>query len=66
MSEVTLKVSGMGCSGCVDAVTRAVKAIAPAADVSIDLAGGTVAVRNGPGREAVAAAIEKAGYDIKG
>lgn len=66
MSDSELSVGGMGCSGCVDAVTRAIKAIAPAAEVTVDLASGKVAVRNGPARETLAAAIEKAGYDIKG
>ena len=65
MADITLNVGGMSCSGCADSVTRAVTRVAPDARVVVDLASGRVDVSGAPSREVVAAAIEKAGYDIK-
>ncbi len=66
MSEIELLVGGMACSGCADAVTRAVEKAAPGARVSIDLGDGKVVVAGAPSRDVVAEAITRAGYDIKG
>lgn len=66
MSDVVLSVGGMACSGCADAVTRAVEKAAPGARVSVDLATGKVTVAGAPSRDVVTAAIAKAGYEIKG
>ena len=66
MSEIELSVGGMACSGCADAVTRAVEKAAPGARVAIDLGAGKVVVTGAPSREVVAEAITRAGYDIKG
>lgn len=65
MNQVELTVGGMGCSGCVDAVTKAVQKVAPSAEVAVDLASGKVSVRSDVARAVIASAIEKAGYDIK-
>ena len=65
MAEFTLSVGGMACSGCADSVTRAVQKVAPEANVTVDLATGSVAVKNAPARAPVEAAIIKAGYEIK-
>ncbi|HRK25607.1 MAG TPA: heavy-metal-associated domain-containing protein [Beijerinckiaceae bacterium] len=65
MGELVLNVGGMGCSGCVDAVTRAVEKAAPGAAVTVDLASGRVTVRTDASRETIAGAIARAGYDIK-
>jgi copper chaperone len=55
----------MTCSGCVRAVTNAIKAAAPAAIVNVDLASGQVTVE-GAGADAVHRAIEDAGFGFDG
>ena len=57
------RVTGMTCGGCVRAVTNAIKARSPSANVAIDLASGTVTV-DGADPKAVAAAIADAGYEL--
>ncbi|MGK9235161.1 heavy-metal-associated domain-containing protein [Inquilinus limosus] len=60
-----LKVEGMTCGGCAEAVKRAVRAVAPGAEVAVDLAGGRVTVSPSgaaPDAAAVAAAIDRAGF----
>lgn len=66
MSEpIVIKVDGMGCQSCVAAVEKAVKSAAPTATVEISLADGLVRVGNAEaGRETLAAAITRAGYDV--
>lgn len=68
MSEkIILKVEGMGCQGCVAAVEKAARSVSPEAKVEVDLAGGLVSIDAAvAGRDAFAAAIAKAGYDIVG
>ena len=66
MSDVVVSVGGMACSGCADAVTRAVEKAVPGAKVAVDLTAGTVRVSGAPSREVVTGAIAKAGYEIKG
>ncbi|MBR0564676.1 heavy-metal-associated domain-containing protein [Azoarcus sp. L1K30] len=66
MTEVTIKVEGMSCGGCVRNVTGVLKALAgvDAADVSLEEASATV--RFDPARVDVAAlrqAVENAGFD---
>ena len=57
-----LKVAGMTCQHCVLAVRQAVAPVAPHANTSVDLAGGTVDV-TGPGDAArVIAAMHDEGY----
>ncbi len=57
-------VDGMTCGHCVQAVTRAVKAVDSAADVKVDLAAKRVAVETRATGEAVAQAITDAGYPV--
>lgn len=66
MSEpIVIKVDGMGCQSCVAAVEKAVKSVAPAAAVEVSLAEGLVRIGNAEaGREVLAAAITRAGYDV--
>ncbi len=59
-----LKVTGMTCGHCVQAVTRAVTAIPDAGDVRVDLASGQVTVEGSPAPAAIRAAIEAAGYSV--
>jgi copper chaperone len=61
-----LKVDGMTCQGCVDAVTNAVDRAVPGAKVDVDLDSGLVRIDGAPQREPVASAIEDAGFDVVG
>lgn len=61
---LTLKVEGMSCGHCVRAVTEAVQEVAPGAGVHVDLATGLVRVDGPAAPEAVARAIEDAGYRV--
>lgn len=58
------QVEGMSCGHCVGAVTHAVKALDPAAEVKVDLATGKVEVESTQDRAALAAAIEEEGYKV--
>ena len=62
----TYRVSGMTCQGCVNAVTNAISAAAPGAQVSVDLAGGTVTVDRLEDEETLRQAVEDAGFDYGG
>lgn len=64
---IGLDVQGMSCNHCVMSVTKAVKALDAQAEVKVDLAAGRVQVDSAVlDRAKVAAAIEDAGYDVKG
>lgn len=58
------EVEGMSCDHCVQAVTKAVRAIAPNAEVAVDLASRKVSVNGDDRRDAIATAIEDAGYKV--
>ena len=57
-----LNVQDMTCGHCVKAVTAAVQAISPGAEVEADLAAGTVRITGCTDPEAALRAIEDAGY----
>ncbi|SIQ18605.1 heavy-metal-associated domain-containing protein [Aquipseudomonas alcaligenes] len=57
-----LKVSGMSCGHCVRAISHAVQAEDPAADVQVDLATGEVRVASRLDLEQLLAAIREEGY----
>ncbi|MGP1685341.1 MAG: heavy-metal-associated domain-containing protein [Giesbergeria sp.] len=57
-------VSGMTCGHCERAVTNAVQALDPAAQVRIDRAANHVEVDSTQPREALAAAIAEEGYEV--
>jgi copper chaperone len=59
-------VEGMTCSGCVNAVTNAIKAKQPAAEVTVDLDSGRVDVEGPIEEAALIEAVEDAGFDYKG
>ncbi len=61
---LTLSVTGMTCEHCIEAVTRAVRAIPGAGAVSVDLDRGIVAVQGSPDAGAVRAAIAEEGYAV--
>jgi copper chaperone len=56
------KVEGMSCGHCVAAVTRALQALDPGAQVEVDLAGGEVRVQTQRDAEQVLQAIREEGY----
>ncbi len=60
-----LKVKGMSCQHCVNAVTKAVQALDPAATVAVDLPQGAVTVLTTLSREATARAISEEGYEVQ-
>lgn len=66
--NIVLNVEGMTCGHCVSAISAAVGPLPGVTGVEVDLAAGTVTVSGSPDTvldpDAVAAAIEDAGYDI--
>ena len=62
---ITLKVEGMSCGHCAQAVTAAIQAKDPAAKVVVDLAGGTVKTETVLPRHTVSMAVEEEGYAVK-
>jgi copper chaperone len=60
------KIGGMTCQGCVNAVTKALKRLDPAAAVSVDLTSGRVSVEGAIERAAAERAIETAGFVFEG
>ena len=61
---ITLHVEGMSCGHCVRAVTEAIRALDPKAEVAVDLAAGTVRAETGAAPAAVTAAVEEEGYKV--
>lgn len=69
MSTQTVAVQGMTCGHCVKAVTDEVSAIPGVTDVAVDLVNGgtstvTITAAEPVSDEAIAAAIDEAGYTI--
>jgi copper chaperone len=62
----TYKVSGMTCMGCANSITNAIKAVAPEADVAVDLEGKMVTVDGSADAAAVAQAVNDAGFEFGG
>jgi len=58
-------VQGMSCGHCVRAITQAVQALDPAADVRVDLAAKEVGVSSRLSAEEVLSAISEEGYEAK-
>ncbi|BAQ45378.1 MULTISPECIES: heavy-metal-associated domain-containing protein [Methylobacterium] len=63
--DLTMKVEGMTCQGCVAAVTKAIHRLDPAAEVSVDLERGWVAVVTAAQALELAQALGRAGYDAE-
>jgi copper chaperone CopZ len=66
VSTTVWTVQGMTCGHCVAAVTEEVSAIPGVTDVAVDLGTGLVTVQADadPSAEAVAAAVDEAGYTL--
>ncbi|MGE4404865.1 heavy-metal-associated domain-containing protein [Pseudomonas sp.] len=58
-------VTGMTCGHCERAVIQAIQALDPAAQVQVDLAAGTVRVDSALDGQAIRAAIEEEGYQVR-
>ena len=61
-SPLSFTVADMTCGHCAKAITAAVTAAVPGAEVSVDLAAKRVTVGNAADAQAVAAAIAEEGY----
>lgn len=59
------RVTGMSCGGCTRSVENAIRQAAPNAQVSIDLATGTVTV-DGADQDIIAQAVDEAGFGFEG
>ena len=68
MSTATYTVTGMTCAHCVHAVTEEVTAVPGVANVQVDLETGALTVTSDSpvDDEAVAAAVDEAGYALAG
>jgi copper chaperone CopZ len=68
MSTATYTVTGMTCAHCVHAVTEEVTAVPSVTDVQVDLETGALTVTSDTpvDDEAVAAAVDEAGYALAG
>jgi len=66
MSTTTWTVQGMTCGHCVASVTEEISAIPGVSDVAVELETGlvTVTAETDPSTEAVAAAVDEAGYTL--
>lgn len=62
----TYMVEGMTCSGCVNAVTNAIKAKDASVQINVDLDAGKVQVEGVLDEAAIIEAVEDAGFDYKG
>ena len=60
----TLKVSGMTCGGCINAVTRAIQAQDPQAQVQADLATQVISLETQLSIELAAQLITDAGFPV--
>ena len=61
---LTLKVSGMTCGGCINAVTRAIQAEDPQAKVQADLASQTVNLETVLTEEQASRLVTDAGFPV--
>ena len=60
--RIELKISGMNCPHCAQAVTQALAAVSGAGEVAVDLASGLAWVDGEADLEALIAAVTAAGY----
>ncbi len=61
---LSLKVSGMTCSGCINAVTRAIQAQDPQAKVAVDLVTQIVELETSLSSEIASQLITDAGFPV--
>ena len=63
--DLLMQVEGMTCQGCVDAVTKAIRRLDPAAKVDVDLEHDRVHVVTTAQALEVAQALDAAGYEAQ-
>jgi copper chaperone len=63
--DLLMQVEGMTCQGCVDAVTKAIRRLDPAAKVDVDLEHDRVHVVTKAQALEVAQALDAAGYEAQ-
>ena len=61
----SFKVQGMSCGHCVKAITEAVQALDPAAEVQVALSEGEVRITARASEEQLLKAIDEAGYEAQ-
>jgi copper chaperone len=66
VNTIDMTITGMSCDHCVRAVTQAIRAEDPAAELRIDLQTGRLHAITALPREKVAAAVEAEGYGVGG
>ena len=64
--STTYRVSGMTCEGCVNAVTNAIKGVAPGATVEVSLEDKSVTIEGFDDAAAIARAVDDAGFEFGG
>ena len=65
--ERTYRIDGMTCGHCVAAIEKELRTVAGVSTVSVDLAAGAATVAgDGFTDDAVAAAVDEAGYEVVG
>lgn len=62
--QIELLIKGMTCSGCTEAVSRAIRKVPGVTDVSVELEAGRARVAGTATHKDLAAAVETAGFDI--
>lgn len=65
--NIQLKIDGMHCGGCMNAVRRALTAVPSVSAVTVDLGAGSASVEAGEGIDPakLVSAVEEAGYDAR-
>jgi Cu+-exporting ATPase len=64
---IELKIDGMHCAGCTNAVRRVLTAVPSVSSVTVDLGAGSASVEAGPGVDPakLVSAVEEAGYEAR-
>jgi copper chaperone len=63
--DLLMQVEGMTCQGCINAVTKAIQRLDPAAKVDVDLEHGRIHVVTTAQTLEVAQALDAAGYEAQ-
>lgn len=65
--NIQLKIDGMHCGGCMNAVRRALTTVPSVSSVTVDLGAGSASVEAGAGIDPakLLSAVEEAGYDAR-
>ncbi len=67
MTEVSIKIDGMSCQHCVDAVKKAVEALDGVSSSDVEVGSATVSFdESKTSSDAISGAIQSAGYNVLG